>query len=103
MQSFESEGSYIPSSGGTIPQLLRNGNSPASPFLDFPSLFERIGLLKRSLKEVSVPKNPGIRKSNRLHNSKTLFWIGVPERISRWWAWMHFTALVSFVFAFLMM
>lgn len=76
---------------------------PASLALDdaFASRLDKIGLPNRSLKLCSVPKNPGIRKSNRLQSSSTLFWIGVPERMSRCCARMFFTDLDSFVLAFL--
>jgi hypothetical protein len=70
---FESEGSYILSLDRTIAQLFAQRKLTRFPILRFPSPFVRIGLLKRLLKEVSVPKNPGIRKSNRLHSSRTLF------------------------------
>ena len=82
--------------------MRTNENKPASPFFAFPSRFDSIGFPKRSLKADSVPKNPGMRKSNRLHNSRTLFCMGVPERIRRCWAWIHLTALVSLVFEFFM-
>lgn len=36
----------------------------------------------KSMQGTSVPRNPGIRKSKRDHNSSTLFWIGVPLRIN---------------------
>src|SRR6266852_5881195 len=52
---------------------------PASLFFDLPSRLDRMGLPNRSLNEDSEPKKPGIRKSNKLQSSKTLFWMGVPE------------------------
>lgn len=42
-----------------------------------------MGLLNLALNCLSVPRKPGMRKSKRDHNSRTLFWIGVPERMIR--------------------
>ena len=69
----------------TIPsRCLRH--IPASPVFALPSRLGKIGLLNRALKEDSVPRKPGIRKSNKHHNVRTLCWMGVPERIKRWTA-----------------
>lgn len=43
----------------------------------------------------SVPRNPGIRKSKRDHRSRTLFWMGVPDKIKRWLQTNCLTALES--------
>ena len=40
---------------------------------DFASLLRRMGRPKRSLNCLSVPRKPGIRKSNSDHSSRTLF------------------------------
>ena len=49
--------------------------APASCSLEEVLLFllAAIGLANFSWKTFSVPKNPGIKKSNNDHNSKTLF------------------------------
>ncbi len=46
----------------------------------------------RALKAACEPRKPGIRKSNSAHSSSTLFWIGVPLRISLCCAAMRLTA-----------
>eukprot|EP00982_Pelagococcus_subviridis_P003643 27410-Pelagococcus_subviridis.AAC.4 len=48
----------------------------------------------------SVPRKPGMRKSNRLQSSTTSFWIGVPERSNRCSARIFFTACVIRAFGF---
>ena len=40
-----------------------------------------------------MPRKPGSRKSKSDHSSSTLFWMGVPVRISRWLQFSCFTAL----------
>lgn len=44
----------------------------------------KMGRLYLARNCLSVPRKPGIKKSNNDHNSKTLFWMGVPDKISRW-------------------
>ena len=61
-----------------------------------------MGFVYLLLNSFSLPRNPGIKKSNRDHNSMTLFWIGVPDKINRWWACKDFMAKVVLVLAFLM-
>jgi hypothetical protein len=50
------------------------------------------------LNSFSVPKKPGIKKSNKLHSSTTSFWMGVPLSKSRFSARTFFTASVTRLF-----
>lgn len=70
---------------------------PASCSLEvlLASLLCRMGLPYLAWNCFSVPRNPGIRKSKRDHRSRTLFWMGVPDRIKRWLQTNCFTALES--------
>uniref|UniRef100_A0A8W7P2V1 Uncharacterized protein n=1 Tax=Anopheles coluzzii TaxID=1518534 RepID=A0A8W7P2V1_ANOCL len=80
-------------------------SAPASCSLGelFGSRLARIGRLNRVLNCFSVPRKPGIRKSKSDHSSSTLFWIGVPDRMSRWLATSCLIAFELFVRPFLMM
>jgi hypothetical protein len=66
-------------------------------------LLAAIGFANRIKHTFSVPRKPGMRKSNNDQSSSALFWIGVPERMRPWLATTLFTACVSFAFEFLMM
>ena len=76
----------------TLPVL--SSLSPASCSLDelFASRLARIGRPYRTWNCFSLPRNPGNRKSKSDHSSRTLFWMGVPERMRRWRQLSCFTA-----------
>ena len=61
-----------------------------------------IGVRYKTLKRAWLPKKPGIKKLNRLHNSPRWFSIGVPDKHSRWRVLSSLTIFAAWLLAFLM-